>query len=343
MATSKIGLIKYLKILFIPHKGNNFRPRILERKSFYSIVAILICLKILSVFSYLGYLGADIFNQISKSDIYASVNDIRKTNGLTTLAVSSGLELSAQLKLSDMVQKGYFAHQSPDGLSPWYWFDKARYGYQTAGENLAMNFYSSAEVVSAWMNSPTHKQNILYGNFSEVGIAVGSGRINGVDTMIVVQHFGKPVTNNTGSNKSIVVSVKKETKQKPLPAPMVTPANVAGVEKENPISITQKSVEGQMEDKSNENGQATASKVRNGAYYSNLAIGDMLLAIGFLVFLALVLKIVIAINNQYPLLIARGIILLVLCATLIYFKDYQFLRDSVFLGNSSVIENTQAK
>jgi hypothetical protein len=85
----------------------------------------------------------------------------------------------------------YFAHTSPQGVNPWHWFNKANYNYTYAGENLAMNFVEAEDAMQAWMNSPTHRDNIISKNYTEIGIAVGVGKIDGVDTTIVVQLFGK--------------------------------------------------------------------------------------------------------------------------------------------------------
>ena len=71
-----------------------------------------------------------------------------------------------------MAQKGYFAHVSPEGLTPWYWLGEVGYTFSHAGENLAVNFAEPEEVVDAWMNSLAHRTNILNGNFQEIGIAI---------------------------------------------------------------------------------------------------------------------------------------------------------------------------
>jgi len=50
------------------------------------------------------------------------------------------LEQAAQLKANDMAEKGYFAHTSPDGKTPWEWLKDVSYPFLAAGENLAVNF-----------------------------------------------------------------------------------------------------------------------------------------------------------------------------------------------------------
>lgn len=139
-----------------------------------------------------SYLNATILNQVSQKELYVLTNEARISNDLGRLQVNPNLELAAQLKLADMFQGNYFAHTSPAGIKPWSWFNKVHYGYRLAGENLAMNFLSSDEVVNSWLKSESHRRNLLSKYFKETGIAVGSGIINGEMTMVVVQVFGTP-------------------------------------------------------------------------------------------------------------------------------------------------------
>ena len=96
-----------------------------------------------------------------------------------------------------MLQEGYFNHVSPEGLSPWYWFQRQGYQYQYAGENLAIGFLNSNEVTRAWMKSPDHRENILNPHYQEMGLAVVKGNFQGQETTLVVQFFGKQMTTTT--------------------------------------------------------------------------------------------------------------------------------------------------
>jgi uncharacterized protein YkwD len=119
-------------------------------------------------------------------------NTDRGVDNLGGLTVSPLLTAAAQAKANDMATKGYFAHVSPDGLNSWYWFKQAGYTFIYAGENLAVDFSDSADVETAWMNSPTHRANILDGNFTQIGIATAQGTYQGHPTTFVVQMFGTP-------------------------------------------------------------------------------------------------------------------------------------------------------
>jgi len=134
---------------------------------------------------------SDVVNgNISTSTIVALTNGDRANLSLNTLKYNDTLGKAAQMKADDMASKGYFAHTSPDGKKPWYWFKAAGYLFNYAGENLAVNFSNSMDIERAWMNSPTHKANITNKNYEEIGIGIAHGTYNGAPTTYVVQFFG---------------------------------------------------------------------------------------------------------------------------------------------------------
>lgn len=133
----------------------------------------------------------------SLSAIYASVlvnltNQNRAAANISELTVNPLLEKAAQMKADDMAAKGYFAHNTPSGLTPWYWIQQAGYKYTYAGENLAVNFQESSDVETAWMNSPGHFLNIMNPKYTEIGIATSTGIYKGRTAIFVVQMFGSP-------------------------------------------------------------------------------------------------------------------------------------------------------
>ena len=133
----------------------------------------------------------------SLSAIYASVlvnltNKDRVAANVGELAVNPILEKVAQMKADDMASRGYFAHNTPEGLTPWYWFIQAGYQYKYAGENLAVNFENSEDVETAWMNSRGHFLNIMNPKYTEIGIATSTGLYKGRTAIFVVQMFGTP-------------------------------------------------------------------------------------------------------------------------------------------------------
>ncbi len=129
---------------------------------------------------------------VINSVVVDMTNQERASLGLGELKTNEALRKAAQAKADDMAKSGYFAHQSPDGKTPWYWIDQTGYTYKAAGENLAVNFDYSRDVVNAWMNSPTHKANIVKAKYQEIGIGIAEGFYLGRPTVFVVQMFGTP-------------------------------------------------------------------------------------------------------------------------------------------------------
>lgn len=184
---------KRIKDFLVPHKGNNHKPTLfhLESMGFLFVVALLL-------FG-LTFFATDI---VRRSDLIATVlpsvlvdlaNGTRVGQSETPLMVNQKLVIAAQAKADDMAEKGYFAHYSPDNVSPWYWISNAGYHFSYAGENLAVNFTETADVNQAWLNSPTHRANIVNDHFTEVGIATAKGIYKGKEAIFVAQMFGRPL------------------------------------------------------------------------------------------------------------------------------------------------------
>ena len=111
------------------------------------------------------------------------------------LSLDSQLSAAAQSKADDMVNKDYWAHDSPEGKTPWTFISASGYPYKTAGENLAYGFKDASGVVSGWMNSPEHRENILNSDYQDVGFGIASSpnyQGKGPQT-IVVAEYGTPV------------------------------------------------------------------------------------------------------------------------------------------------------
>lgn len=123
-------------------------------------------------------------------------NTARAENGnLPALTENSTLDRDAQMKVDDMFAKQYFEHVSPSGVGPADLAQAVGYAYVVVGENLALgDFGSDQGVVTAWMNSPGHRANILNAHYQEIGVAVGKGMYEGRETWLAVQSFGMPLS-----------------------------------------------------------------------------------------------------------------------------------------------------
>lgn len=184
---------KQVKDLFIPHVGNGFKPNILERISLgIMLLLVLLSFAAANVQSLLWISSDFLVSTILPAVIVDLTNEERTTNTVGTLTRNSVLDAAATLKAEDMAKYSYFAHYSPKGVSPWYWFDQVSYNFVYAGENLAVHFTDSGDVVDAWMHSPSHRENILNGHYTEIGVGTARGEYKGYPTVFVVQLFGTP-------------------------------------------------------------------------------------------------------------------------------------------------------
>ncbi|MDD3190703.1 MAG: CAP domain-containing protein [Candidatus Pacebacteria bacterium] len=117
-------------------------------------------------------------------------NKSRNDSGLKSLIYNEQLALAAEKKAADMFDNQYFEHTSPDGVTPWFWFEEVGYDYYYAAENLAIDFTTAEGAHKAFMKSTGHRENILGVNYNEVGIAAVTGMFEGRETIIVVEEFG---------------------------------------------------------------------------------------------------------------------------------------------------------
>lgn len=148
-----------------------------------------------SVFLFAGsFLLASAGQKLTIDAVVDATNQARAARGLPALRVSDALAEASMEKAADMATAGYFAHTSPKGQEPWYWFAKNDYPYLLAGENLAINFSDPSKLLSAWLSSPEHKANILNPNFREIGVSVKTFNAGGREYTVVVELFGTPQT-----------------------------------------------------------------------------------------------------------------------------------------------------
>jgi hypothetical protein len=211
----------HIKHHMVPTKRNGYIPRLLREKQILVLLGIGLALFSFSQYARLtGYFG--LTAEVYPAVIVTLTNKDRVANNLPEVTMNSTLTQAAKLKAQDMATKGYFAHTSPDGHTPWYWFAQAGYGFLYAGENLAVNFEESDAVQSAWLDSPTHRANIMNKNFTEMGVATATGMYNGKKTTFVVEMFAMPaVTRSVPSTPSTAQQILK-------PVPAQNTAVVAG-------------------------------------------------------------------------------------------------------------------
>ncbi len=236
--------------LFLPRESNNHRAKFLHNKSLLLIIALLLASQFfVSQTRRHAPAVLGVAANISVDDLLRITNQDRQANGLPPLRLDGELMQAAAGKAQDMFVNNYWAHISPSGTTPWDFIKGAGYNYLYAGENLARGYDTADSVVNAWMNSPSHRENMLSPNYQDVGFAIKTGTLTGDETVLVVEEFGKryiagepavatsnaspppptPVSYPTSSPVISPVIAKTEFTPTPSPAPaQVNEATVSG-------------------------------------------------------------------------------------------------------------------
>lgn len=188
-----MGFFDRVKHHIVPSRENAYRPHLLRKGT----VTFLLLLALVAEGALVSNLlvresGTTILAAVIQSEIISLTNTERADNKVGQLAENALLDRSAQAKADDMAARGYFAHTGPDGKDPWSWIEASGYDYQYAGENLAVRFVDSKDVVNAWMASPTHRANMVKAAYTEIGVGIAQGTYKGAPATFVVQHFAKP-------------------------------------------------------------------------------------------------------------------------------------------------------
>lgn len=211
-------MLNRLRHWILPNRLNNYHPHILRPLGLG--IAVLVIAFIPSLYNLttansmqvLGYA-----TNISVGDLHAISNTQRTNNGIAALGLNGALSQAATAKAQHMFANNYWAHTAPDGTSPWTFISNAGYSYTIAGENLAKNFSTSAGVVNGWMNSPSHRANVLKAGYTEVGYGVVNGTLQGEQTTLVVALYAAPYV------APAPAPAPPEPAPAPTPAPQVQP------------------------------------------------------------------------------------------------------------------------
>ncbi|MEO6508461.1 MAG: CAP domain-containing protein [Patescibacteria group bacterium] len=186
-------LKEHLHHFMVPRESNNYKAKAihLDFLTFYLVLTLIfsIAVKQIKTGAVLGFA-----TDINVEKLLELTNQKRVENNLEPLQYNAQLAAAANNKAKNMFEVGYWAHFAPDGTTPWSFILNSGYQYSVAGENLAKGFYFTDAVIDAWMNSPSHKENLLRPAYKDVGFAIVNGTLNGEETTLVVQMFGTPTT-----------------------------------------------------------------------------------------------------------------------------------------------------
>ena len=134
-------------------------------------------------------------SDITPENIIILTNQERQAVGLNTLTSNQLLTQAAMAKGEAILESQTFSHNLNNRKFS-SWIRDTGYNYSFVGENLAIDFTASEDIMKAWEDSPLHKKNLLSPYYQEIGVAAIDGKFQGQDTTIVVQIFGAPVFNS---------------------------------------------------------------------------------------------------------------------------------------------------
>lgn len=294
-------MMKWFLKYFVPNEKNDYMPYVLRVKSMVRILSVVLFLEIVFLVQILFILpNTNYFASILPAVVIDLTNKERADIAKPALIKNDFLQEAAKMKAEDMASRGYFSHDSPDGTEPWDWIKKTGYSFSYAGENLAINFFDSKDVVEAWMNSTTHRANMLDGHFTEIGIGTARGTYKGREALFVVQFFATP----SSSSKTEVSAVS---------------------------SAEASSVSGSGQEIAGVSARASESSFHTSRYSSlfekvfsspkgmNLYI---LLTLLTIIVLGFVLNVFVKMRIQHPPLIVNGAIMLMVIGSLLAINQY---------------------
>lgn len=204
---------KKTALAVVPKKENQFRPLMIRRYGLAAVLVIAFVVQLGYNFTKTGDVLGRIVN-ITSAGLLAATNDQRLAAGSPALKINSQLSLAAEQKAQDILSRQYWDHVSPDGIEPWQWIKDSGYTYKSAGENLAKNFSSSGGVVTGWMNSDSHRENMLNPNYTDVGFASVDGKLFGKPATITIAMYAEPAEISFSSGSPFVASAASDDQTK---------------------------------------------------------------------------------------------------------------------------------
>lgn len=110
-----------------------------------------------------------------EADLFRQVNQFRREQRLISLERRADLDAVARAHCADMIERGFFSHDNPDGEN---WVDRMRRagvtGFTLAGENLAQTSRAepNRETLTGWLHSPDHRRNLVARPYNSTGLGV---------------------------------------------------------------------------------------------------------------------------------------------------------------------------
>jgi hypothetical protein len=183
-----------------------------KHTNFIFLLALFLTLRVI-FFLFLPSGHPILASDLTTQNILLAVNQQRQLRNLSLLNTNTLLMEAAQYKSNDMQARHYFSHIDPDGH--YIWDEIVALGYTPyleLGENLAINFYDTDSLMSAWMNSPEHRANILLPGFEDQGMGLSLGTVS-------QGQYYSAITNTFGTLAPAPNPAKKPAAPSPSPSP----------------------------------------------------------------------------------------------------------------------------
>jgi uncharacterized protein YkwD len=191
----------------------------------------------------LGWSGGS-FSSASEQQLVALTNQARANAGRRALRVDSALTSIARYRSKDMITRNYFSHSiPPSGKSVFAVMSERGYCFNLAGENIGWNTYpddvATAQIHQMFMNSPSHRENIMGRAWDVIGV----GAYKGADgkkmwTVLFADKCGtapKPTPKPT-PRPTARPTTRPAPKPTPKPAPRATPKPTARPAAATPVA-----------------------------------------------------------------------------------------------------------
>lgn len=206
-----------LKNSIVPTEENGYTPKLLNTNFLLFLITLLLGIKVVIAVFYTN--PPTQASDLTIDNILQAVNHERGIRNLPLLNTNFKLGSAAQSKSEDMMARHYFAHIDPDGNYIWKKIVAVGYTpYLQLGENLAIEFYNTDSLVAAWMNSPTHRANVLNEGFADQGMGMALGNVqNGDYYSAITNTFGTLLVKKTAPIAVAQGSIKPKTTTSPSP------------------------------------------------------------------------------------------------------------------------------
>ena len=135
-------------------------------------------------------LRAQVLSLVNAARAAGATCGAEKLPAVPPLKENSALVRAAANHSADMCARNYFAHDTPNGKTPFDRVKEAGYGYTTAGENIAAGQGDAASVVAEWLSSPGHCKNLMSADYTEVG--TGHHKCTDEYGHYWTQNYGRP-------------------------------------------------------------------------------------------------------------------------------------------------------